>query len=246
MGGSTFHHLYSKPSTGSVPSGQLRQAGDRRQQPYTGLAPTSPSVSLGYPAYPLRPVMGTRGQPSTRVAPHSPPCSLGYPGDHLLETMMETGEENSVLRWHPPSLDSSRDPSYILETITGIHRNSPYHLSLCQLGVLWSPLRNNDGDRMGQPSTEVALISPCQPQGPQLLLGDDDGDVVIGAMGTGGDNKVEWHPSCPSSSGCPSHALETMMGPHYQSHWNRSRRDRAGRCCCCLWQSQGCRAGSES
>lgn len=53
LGGSTFHHLYSKPSAGSVPSGQLRQAGDRRQQPYRGVASTSPSVSLGCPAYPL-------------------------------------------------------------------------------------------------------------------------------------------------------------------------------------------------
>lgn len=185
------------------------------------------------------------------MVPHSSPCSLGYPGDHLLGTMMETGDDSSVLRWHPPSLGSSRDPSFILGTITGIHTDSPasgsYHLLLCQLGVLWSPLRNNDGDRIGQPSTEVALISPCQPQGPQLLLGDNDGDVVIGAMGTGEDNPaLEWHPPSPGSSGCPSHALETMMGPPYQSHWNRSRRDRAGRCCCFLWQSQGCRGGSES
>lgn len=41
---------------------------------------------------------------------------------------------------------------------------------------------------MRQPRTEVALTSPWQPRGPQLLLGDNDGGVLIGAMGTGGDN----------------------------------------------------------
>lgn len=42
LGGSTFHHLYSSPSTGSVPAGQRMQPGDTGDSPAGGQRPRPP------------------------------------------------------------------------------------------------------------------------------------------------------------------------------------------------------------
>lgn len=77
LGGRTFHHLYSKPSAGSVPSGHLRQPGDRRQEPCTGVAPTSRSVSLACPAHPWGPARGREGTALPQGGATFPSLQLG-------------------------------------------------------------------------------------------------------------------------------------------------------------------------
>lgn len=85
LGGNTFHHLYSSPSTGSVPAGQLRQPGDRRGQPCTGVPPTYPCQPLQVPQSPLGDndgdvLMGPVGTRGDTPAPISPPSISGCPG----------------------------------------------------------------------------------------------------------------------------------------------------------------------
>lgn len=84
LGGNTFHHLYSSPSTGSVPAGQLRQPGDRRGQPCTRVPPTYPCQPLQVPQSPLGDndgdtLMGPVRTRGDTPAPISPPASPGAP-----------------------------------------------------------------------------------------------------------------------------------------------------------------------